>query len=147
MRVGLSTVLVSLYPFQLIPFPPLVVLLTSDDILGDLFFPSLFCVTLPASPVSHVHFILRIFTARLCVVLQFLFQLVSLSARVLAKPTRSLGRSLRVLATLFSRCLFILLRFDVNTRRTLPLPLSHSPFNLPATALFRPPLHRCLCRS
>jgi len=50
-----------------------------------------------------------------------------------------------------SFCLFAFssfFAFDVNTRRTLPLPLSHSPFHLPCNCTLSTTPRRCvLCRS
>jgi hypothetical protein len=136
MRVGLSTVFCFLFILLTHTFFPLVVLMISSVIFSS---HPCFVSVLPASPGSHVHFYLTNIYYKVVCCSQILFQLVSLSACVWAKPTRSLGRSLHVLATLFlSPCLFILLRFDVNTRRTLPHSLNHSPFTCPATALFQP---------
>ena len=98
--------------------------------------PSLFCVC-AAYPASHVHFILQIFTARLCgccqisVLTLFYYQCVYRPKSLAPSVTHYVSSPL-----FLPPSLFILSRVDVNTRRTLPLPLNHSLFTCPASALF-----------
>ena len=72
-RGPLAYVLCLSLPLESIPFFFLLLSLLLVMISLVIFSsPSVLCVC-AASPASHVHFILQIFTARLCVVVQFLF--------------------------------------------------------------------------
>ncbi|SRR6266481_1453711 len=99
-----------------------------------------FCVC-AASPASHVHLSYK-YLLQGCVLFSN-FVLTRFFISVCIGQSRSLARSLtmRPRHTLFVSLSFY---FDVNSRRTLPLPLNHSLFTCPASARFQPPLRKCV---
>ena len=99
-------------------------------------FPLPLCFASLCASVSapHAHFILRIFTTRLCVVLHF-FVLISSTSVV---DSKRLANSPLTTRSHHILCLFVsVYRFRVDALRTLPLLLDYAHFVLHNFALFQ----------
>ena len=95
---------------------------------------------LPSLLLSCAFYLTHIYCKSVCCPISVLTP--SFSSRICQTRALTWGRSLRLLATLF---ISIPSRFHrlSNSRRTIPLPLDHSPFR-PSVTLLRPPLRKCV---